>query len=148
MTLGTVGGTSTAVLFGSRLSSEVQAHLTAFQFSTVLLVVSLLGSLGGGEIDVAETTGTAGLLVRHDTSTDNLVEALELLIEDIVIDTPSKVANPQGGALVGLLGLGLLVGLRLLLNLLGGLSLLGGSLDLLLLLLRLGLIRVLLIRVG
>lgn len=133
VTLRAISSASTAVLLGSRFSSEVEAHVTALEESTVLLVVGLLGSLGSGEVDVTETTGAAGLLICDDTSTDNLVIALELLIEDVVIDTPSKVTNPESGALVGFLGLGLLVGL--LFNLLRGLSLLGRSLDLLLLLL-------------
>lgn len=89
----------------------------------------------GVEVDVAEATGPAALLVGDDTGTGETLEVLELLIEDVVINAPAEVAAPEGGALLlavlnslVLLGLGLL-SLLLSLSLLGGLSLLLGRLG-------------------
>lgn len=143
VTLSAVVGAGTTVLSGSGLSGEVETHVTALKESTVLVGMGLLGSRRGREVDVSESARAAGLLVSDDTSANDLGVGLELLEEDVVIDAPSEVANPEGGALVGLLGLVLLAGL---LNLLGGLSLLGRDLNLGLLL-GLGLLG-LLLRVG
>lgn len=128
-------GGSAVLGSGSGLGSKVKTHLTALKIAAVLGVESLLGILVGVEVDVAEATGPAALLVGDDTGTGETLEVLELLVEDVVINAPAEVAAPEGGALLlavlnslVLLGLGLL-SLLLSLSLLGGLSLLLGRLG-------------------
>jgi len=127
---------------GIGLGSKVETHVAALKQGAVLLVVCLLRSLGGLEINVAEATRPAALLVSDDTGTDKALVDLELLIKDVVVNAPAEVANPEGGALV--LAGGSLLRVRSLFRLLLGLSLLGRLLLnlLLLLLARLGIIGV------
>lgn len=144
---GTVGSASVGGVVGAGLRGEVETHVTALKESTRLGVISSLSVGRGVKVDVAEATRTASLLVADDASVGETRAVLKALVEDVVINGPAEVANPEGGALVALLstiGLGLLGG-RVLLRLLLGLSLLGRDLGLLLLLF---LIRVGRVRVG
>lgn len=130
------------------LGSEVKSHVTVIEESTVLLVVSLLGGIRVAEVDVAESARATGLLVRDDTSSDQVLVALEFLEEGVVIDVPSQVADEEGGTLLvvdlGLLALSILLG-----DLLLSLALLGRSLlGLLLGRFGLGVVRVGVGRVG
>lgn len=139
--LGAVGSTSIGRGIGAGLGSEVKAQIAALEEGARLLIVGLLSSLGAVEVDVAEATRAASILVADDTSADDALDALELLVQGVVINTPAEVANPKGGALLGILaiglgllgrgisGLGLLLGLPLLRGLLLGGLLLGGLLG-------------------
>jgi hypothetical protein len=138
--LGAVGSTSIGRGVGARLGREVKAQVAALEEGTGLLIVGLLSSLSTVEVDVAEATRAAGLLVADDASADNALDALELLVQGVVINTPAEVTNPKGSALLGILaiglgllgrgisGLGLLLGLPLLRGLLGNGGLLLGGL--------------------
>lgn len=139
------GTLSSAVLggVGIGLGSKVETHVTALKQGAVLLVVGLLRSLRGLEVNVAEATRPAALLVSDNTGADKALVDLELLIKDVVINSPAEVANPEGSALV--LAGGCLLRVGSLLRLLLGLSLLG-RLLLLLLLAGLGILRVRLAR--
>jgi len=122
--LGAVVGAGIGAAVDRRLCSEVETHFTALKLSTILGVVCLLGSLRGVEVDIAKATGPAGFLVGDDASTGEVLKALELFEEDIIINNPAEVANPKGGTLLALFcllglvlldgSLGLLFGLPLL----------------------------------
>lgn len=124
--LGAVSSTARGVvaIVGGLLGSHVQAQIATLELGAALGFEGRLGSLGVGEVDVAETTGAASLLIVDDTGTDQAFELLECVIEDIVINSPAKVANPDSGAVLvfliisfGFLGsslLGLILGLSLL----------------------------------
>ena len=141
MLAGTVGGASIGGGIAAGLGSEVETQVAALEEGAGLLVVGLLSSGGAVEVDVAEATRAASFLVGDDAGADDALNALELLVQGVVIDTPAQVANPEGGALLGLLiirlgllgrglgSLGLLLSLPLLGGLLGsGRLLLGGLL--------------------
>jgi hypothetical protein len=135
--LGAVVGAGIGAAVDRRLCGEVEPHFAALELSTILGVVRLLGSLRGVEVDIAKATGPAGFLVGDNASTSEVLKALELLEEDVIINDPAEVADPKSGALLALfclLGLVLLDGS---LGLLFGLPLLRGCLLLGLDLLRL-----------
>lgn len=118
------------VLVGFGLAAgNVESHVTTIKESTVLLVKRGLCILRSVKINVAKSSGATVVAVGHDASTSDTLALLELLVEDVVIDLPAKVANEESGALGGLvLGLGLLGrGLSIVV----GLALLGGDLSLL-----------------
>lgn len=128
------GAVLSALLGGiAGLRSEVETHVTALKESTGLGIEGLLADLGGVEVDIAEAARATSLLVRDDAGGDDTLELLELLIEDVVINAPAEVANPEGGALLLLVAGLVLLGLGSLLGLLLGLALLGGLSGLLLL---------------
>jgi hypothetical protein len=104
--LGTLLSTITGVL--GRLRGEVEAHVTALELGTILGIVRLLGSIRVGEVNISEAAGAASLPVGDDTSAHKVVEALELLVQDVVINAPAEVTNPESGGRATLLGLGLL----------------------------------------
>jgi hypothetical protein len=144
------GGAVLGLVLGL-LGGEVESHIAAIKEGTLLGIESLLGSLGVAEVDVAETARAARLTVSDDTSTDEVLELLELLEEGVVVDVPGEVTDEESRALLGI-NLGLLALGVLLLNVLLSLALLGRLLNLLLGLLRVGIgrvrVRVLLIIVG
>lgn len=126
--LGAVLGTSLVVaVAGGLLAREVDVHGAASE------VLSLGGLESGGsglrvaEVDVAEATAAASLLVGDDAGTGQVGELLEGLVEGVVIDSPGKGANEEGRALVGDVGAGLLARDD---GVIQGLALLGGLLGL------------------
>jgi hypothetical protein len=149
ITVGLLASGSTVLgLVLGLLGSEVKSHVTAIEERTVLLVVSLLGGVRVAEVDVSESARATRLLVGDDTSSDQVLVALEFLEEGVVIDVPCQVADEEGRTLLrvdlGLLALGILLG-----GLLRSLALLGRSLlGLLLGRLRLGVVGVGVGRVG
>lgn len=75
----------------------------------MLLFQRSLGVLSSVEVDIAEATGAAILPVGDDAGICDTLAVLELIVEEIVVDLPAKVANEKGRALLrGVLGLGLL----------------------------------------
>jgi hypothetical protein len=110
----------------------VDADRAAVNLRTVLLQ-GLGSSVGGNEVDVAETTRLAGLAVKHDTGTDDLTAVGELGGKPVVVNVPRETTDEDRVllALNGLLNLGLLGGgLGVLLSL--ALAVGGGGLGLLL----------------
>jgi len=141
---GAVGSAGIGGRVGAGLGSEVEAHVAALEVRAALLVVRLLGGLRAVEVDVAEATRAARLLVGNDAGASDALKVLELLVQGVVIDAPAEVANPEGGTLLGSLttlrlvllgrslgGLGLLLGLPLLGRLLSSSGLLLSRLGLL-----------------
>lgn len=145
--LGAVGSASTGVVIGRARLGEVDVHSTALKFITLHLLVRGLASLMAAEVDVAKALGSLKLAVGDNASTLNTLALLKSVVKDVVVNTPSQVADEERGGLRAV-RLGLLGGSALLVI---SLALLGGSLSLLLLL-RLGrvvaVIGILLIVVG
>jgi hypothetical protein len=65
-----VSGTATLGVVVGSLLGEVQSHVAAVEKLAVLRIVGLLCGLGGGEVDVAEATGSASGPVGDDTSAE------------------------------------------------------------------------------
>lgn len=122
--LGAVAGTGSRVVLGLS-ARDVKTHVAAVEVGTVLLFQSSLGVLSSVEVDIAEAPGAAILPVGDDAGICDTLAVLELIVEEVVVDVPAKVANEEGGALLrGVLGLGLL---RRALSSLLSLALLGGE---------------------
>lgn len=79
-------------------------------------VVSLGGGLLVGELDVSDSSRSAGLSVHLDSGRGHLSELGELGREPLLVDVPREVSNPKGGGggvalsgpSLGLVDLGLL----------------------------------------
>lgn len=140
MLLGAVEGAGLGSRVGRARVGVVKVEGAAIEILAIHRLVGNLGLLTAGEVDITEALAAASVLVVDDTSADETLEALESLVEVIVIDVPAQATCEQGAGNI-VIGLGLLGGR---LDLLVGLALLGrSSLSLgLLLLIGLGIVRI------
>lgn len=163
--LSAVIGTLTGVGLGGTSIGVVKVQGTTVNLLALHGLVGSDASLGGTEVNVAEATAAASVLVHDDTSANKAIEVLESLPQSVVVNTPAEAASEESGGLsLGLLGslIDLSIGLALLGGSLGGLglglSLIRGLLIGILLLVRvrrvrvgvslLGLIRVIAVGLG
>ena len=58
----------------------------------------LLGFLNGGELDVAETLGLAGVTIGRKTDADDITVLAEFLANSVACGREGKIGNEDGGA--------------------------------------------------
>lgn len=76
-------------------SAKEDTHRTALRLGTVLRIAGLLGRL-----KVVETNSSIAIEAVHgETNITDLAKALELLVDDVLINTDGKVVNQDGGRL-------------------------------------------------
>lgn len=89
MLLGAVKGTSLGVGIRSASVGVVKVDGTTINFLTLHGLVGLGSLITSGEVNVAETLAATGAFVIDNAGTDEAFEALESLVQAVIVNTPA-----------------------------------------------------------
>jgi hypothetical protein len=95
----TTAAEATTVTTGGTGSGEVETDSTTLDLLTIEGTVGSLSLLDGGELNVTEALGAAGLLLGRKTNAEDGTLGTEDLVESILSGAEGKVTNEESVAL-------------------------------------------------